>query len=39
MGILIPPAIVMVIYGVIGGVSIGALFVASIAPALSSPRA
>ena len=34
MGILIPPAIVMVIYGVIGGVSIGALFVASIAPAL-----
>ena len=34
MGILIPPAIVMVIYGVIGGVSIGALFIASIAPAL-----
>ena len=34
MGILIPPAIVMVIYGVSGGVSIGALFVASIAPAL-----
>jgi len=34
MGILIPPAIVMVVYGVIGNVSIGALFVASIAPAL-----
>ena len=34
MGILIPPAIVMVVYGVIGGVSIGALFVASIVPAL-----
>ncbi len=33
MGILIPPAIVMVIYGVIGNVSIGALFVASLAPA------
>ncbi len=33
MGILIPPAIVMVVYGVIGGVSIGALFVACIAPA------
>ena len=30
MGILIPPAIVMVVYGVIGNVSIGALFVASI---------
>ncbi|MDE2944323.1 MAG: TRAP transporter large permease [Gemmatimonadota bacterium] len=34
MGILIPPAIVMVVYGVIGNVSIGALFVASIVPAL-----
>ena len=34
MGILIPPAIVMVVYGVIGNVSIGALFVASITPAL-----
>ena len=34
MGILIPPAIVMVVYGVIGNVSVGALFVASIAPAL-----
>ena len=34
MGILIPPAIVMVVYGVIGNVSIGALFVASIPPAL-----
>ncbi len=34
MGILIPPAIVMVVYGVIGNISIGALFVASIAPAL-----
>ena len=34
MGILIPPAIVMVVYGVIGNVSIGALFVASIVPAV-----
>ncbi len=34
MGILIPPAIVMVVYGVVAGVSIGALFVASIVPAL-----
>ncbi len=34
MGILIPPAIVMVVYGVMGNVSIGALFVASIMPAL-----
>ncbi len=34
MGILIPPAIVMVVYGVIGNVSIGALFVASVTPAL-----
>ncbi|MCY3611877.1 MAG: TRAP transporter large permease [Gemmatimonadetes bacterium] len=34
MGILIPPAIVMVVYGVMGNVSIGALFVASIIPAL-----
>ncbi|MEE2669510.1 MAG: TRAP transporter large permease [Gemmatimonadota bacterium] len=34
MGILIPPAIVMVVYGVIGNVSVGALFVASITPAL-----
>lgn len=34
MGILIPPAIVMVVYGVVAGVSIGALFVASILPAL-----
>jgi C4-dicarboxylate transporter DctM subunit len=34
MGILIPPAIVMVVYGVMGNVSIGALFVASILPAL-----
>ena len=34
MGILIPPAIVMVVYGVIGNVSIGALFVASLVPAL-----
>ena len=34
MGILIPPAIVMVVYGVIGNVSIGALFVASVVPAL-----
>ncbi len=34
MGILIPPAIVMVVYGVIGNVSIGKLFVASITPAL-----
>ena len=33
MGILIPPAIVMVVYGVIGNVSIGALFVASLVPA------
>ncbi len=34
MGILVPPAIVMVVYGVIGNVSIGALFVAAIVPAL-----
>jgi C4-dicarboxylate transporter DctM subunit len=34
MGILIPPAIVMVIYGVMGSVSIGQLFVACIPPAL-----
>jgi C4-dicarboxylate transporter DctM subunit len=34
MGILIPPAIVMVIYGVMGNVSIGQLFVACIPPAL-----
>ena len=34
MGILIPPAIVMVVYGVIGNVSVGALFVASVTPAL-----
>ncbi len=34
MGILIPPAIVMVVYGVVGNVSIGALFVASIPAAL-----
>jgi len=34
MGILILPAIVMVVYGVMGNVSIGALFVASIMPAL-----
>ena len=34
LGILIPPAIVMVVYGVIGNVSVGALFVASITPAL-----
>ena len=34
MGILIPPAIVMVVYGVVGNVSVGALFVASITPAL-----
>ena len=34
MGILIPPAIVMVVYGVIGNVSVGALFVGSIVPAL-----
>ena len=33
MGILVPPAIVMVVYGVIGNVSIGALFVASLVPA------
>ena len=31
MGILIPPAIVMVVYGVIGNVSVGALFMASLA--------
>jgi C4-dicarboxylate transporter DctM subunit len=34
MGILIPPAIVMVIYGVMGNVSIGKLFVACIPAAL-----
>jgi C4-dicarboxylate transporter DctM subunit len=34
MGILIPPAIVMVIFGVMGNVSIGKLFVACIPPAL-----
>ncbi len=34
MGILIPPAIVMVIYGGAGGVSVGALFAAAIVPAL-----
>ncbi len=34
MGILIPPAIVMVVYGVIGNVSVGALFMASVMPAL-----
>ena len=33
-GILIPPAIVMVIYGVMGNVSIGKLFVGCILPAL-----
>jgi C4-dicarboxylate transporter DctM subunit len=33
MGILIPPAIAMVVYGVIAGVSIGRLFVAGIVPA------
>ena len=33
-GILIPPAIVMVVYGTIGNVSVGELFVASITPAL-----
>ena len=34
MGILIPPAIAMVVYGVVGNVSIGALFVAAIPAAL-----
>jgi len=34
MGILIPPAIAMVVYGVIGSVSIGCLFVAGVMPAL-----
>ena len=34
MGILIPPGIVMVIYGVIGNVSIGKLFAACLVPGL-----
>jgi len=34
VGILIPPAIVMVVYSIIGNISVGALFVASITPAL-----
>lgn len=32
LGILIPPSIVMVVYGVVGGVSIGDLFLAGIVP-------
>ncbi len=32
LGILIPPSIVMVVYGVVGSVSIGALFIAGILP-------
>ena len=34
MGIMIPPGIVMVIYGVVGGVSIGELFLACLVPGL-----
>ena len=34
VGILIPPAIVMVVYSIIGNISVGALFMASITPAL-----
>ena len=34
LGILIPPSIVMVVYGVVGGVSIGALFIAGILPGI-----
>jgi C4-dicarboxylate transporter DctM subunit len=34
IGILVPPAIVMVVYGVIANVSIGRLFVAGVVPAL-----
>jgi len=33
MGMLVPPCITMVIYGVVGGVSIGELFAAGFAPA------
>ncbi|MBN2259227.1 MAG: TRAP transporter large permease [Clostridiales bacterium] len=34
LGILIPPSIVMVVYGVVGGVSIGGLFIAGILPGI-----
>lgn len=34
LGILIPPSIVMVVYGVVGGVSIGDLFIAGILPGI-----
>lgn len=34
LGILIPPSIVMVVYGVVGGVSVGDLFIAGILPGL-----
>ncbi|OLO42471.1 C4-dicarboxylate ABC transporter permease [Alkalihalophilus pseudofirmus] len=34
LGVIIPPSIPMVIYGVVGGVSIGSLFIAGIIPGL-----
>lgn len=34
LGILIPPSIVMVVYGVVGGVSVGDLFIAGIFPGI-----
>lgn len=34
LGILIPPSIVMVVYGVVGGVSVGDLFIAGILPGI-----